>query len=68
MRPLWGAAPESLTGAPAMVTQHSANSYLPFERPIREIDLKIREFEELSRTNQMDFSEEIGHAWVFAKG
>ncbi len=42
-----------------MVTQHSTNSYLPFERPIREIDLKIREFEELSRTNQMDFSDEI---------
>jgi len=44
-----------------MAKRHlSANNYLPFERPIYEIELKIREFDELSRTNQMDFSEEIG--------
>jgi acetyl-CoA carboxylase carboxyl transferase subunit alpha len=33
--------------------------YLSFERPILEIELKMREFEDLSKTNNMDFSEEI---------
>ncbi len=33
--------------------------HLAFEKPIVEIEDKIREFEELSRTNKMDFSEEI---------
>ena len=33
--------------------------HLVFEKPIVEIENKIREFEELSRTNNMDFSEEI---------
>ncbi len=40
--------------APANGTQ-----YLPFEKPILEIEMKIREFEDLSKTNNMDFSEEI---------
>lgn len=35
------------------------NNFLPFEKPIHEIDLKISEFEDLARTNDMDFSEEI---------
>lgn len=33
--------------------------YLDFEKPIIEIEQKIHEFEELSKTNNMDFSEEI---------
>jgi len=35
--------------------------YLAFEKPIIEIERKIHEFEELSKTNNMDFSEEIGN-------
>jgi acetyl-CoA carboxylase carboxyl transferase subunit alpha len=37
----------------------TSNGYLPFEAPIVELDQKIRELEELSRVNKMDFSEEI---------
>lgn len=37
----------------------NGNQYLPFEKPIFEIEMKIRDFEELSKTNNMDFSEEI---------
>jgi acetyl-CoA carboxylase carboxyl transferase subunit alpha len=33
--------------------------YLPFELPLMELDEKIRELEELSKSNNMDFSEEI---------
>lgn len=33
--------------------------YLPFELPLVELDEKIRELEELSKSNNMDFSEEI---------
>lgn len=33
--------------------------YLSFEKPILEIEMKIREFEALSKTNNMDFAEEI---------
>ena len=36
------------------------NHFLPFEKPIYEIEHKINEFEELARTNDMDFFEEIG--------
>ena len=32
---------------------------LPFEVPILELDLKIAEFEDLARANDMDFSEEV---------
>ncbi len=42
------------------MTAAKANAgYLPFEEPIIELDQKIRELEELSRVNKMDFSEEI---------
>ncbi len=37
----------------------NGNQYLPFEKPILEIERKLREFEELSKTNDMDFSEEV---------
>jgi acetyl-CoA carboxylase carboxyl transferase subunit alpha len=37
----------------------SNEQHLVFEKPIVEIEKKIREFEELSLTNNMDFSEEI---------
>jgi acetyl-CoA carboxylase carboxyl transferase subunit alpha len=37
----------------------SNGAYLPFEEPILKLDQKIRELEELSRVNRMDFSEEI---------
>lgn len=35
------------------------NNFLPFEKPINEVARKIREFEDLAKTNEMDFSEEI---------
>jgi acetyl-CoA carboxylase carboxyl transferase subunit alpha len=38
----------------------SNGQYLAFEMPILELEKKVREFEELSKTNNMDFSEEIG--------
>ena len=41
-----------------LATSHDS-TYLDFEKPIIDIEIKIREFEELSRTNNMDFSEEI---------
>jgi len=37
------------------------SDYLDFERPVVEIENKIREFEELARTNNMEFSEEISN-------
>jgi len=37
----------------------STEQHLVFEKPIVDIEMKIREFEELSLTNNMDFSEEI---------
>ena len=37
----------------------ASSGYLPFEEPILKLDQKIRELEELSRVNKMDFSEEI---------
>lgn len=42
-----------------MAASRKSNNYLPFERPLHELERKIHEFENLSRTNQMDFSEEI---------
>lgn len=42
-----------------MATPSGSNGYLPFEEPILKLDQKIRELEELSRVNKMDFSEEI---------
>jgi acetyl-CoA carboxylase carboxyl transferase subunit alpha len=41
-----------------LATSHDS-TYLDFEKPVIDIEIKIREFEELSRTNNMDFSEEI---------
>ena len=35
------------------------NHFLPFEKPIHEIEAKINEFEQLARVNDLDFSEEI---------
>ncbi len=35
------------------------NHYLPFEKPIYLIEQKINEFEDLARTNEMDFTDEI---------
>jgi len=37
----------------------ASKGYLPFEEPILELDQKIRELEELSSVNKMDFSEEL---------
>ncbi len=42
-----------------MAAPIGSNGYLPFEEPILKLDQKIRELEELSRVNKMDFSEEI---------
>jgi acetyl-CoA carboxylase carboxyl transferase subunit alpha len=35
------------------------SNYLAFEKPILELEIKIREFEELSKANNMDFTDEI---------
>ena len=35
------------------------NHFLPFEKPIYEIERKINEFEQLARTNDMNFADEI---------
>lgn len=37
----------------------TGNGYLPFEKPLLDLDRKIRELEDLSKSNRMDFSEEI---------
>jgi acetyl-CoA carboxylase carboxyl transferase subunit alpha len=42
-----------------LATKATSSAYLPFEEPILVLDQKIRELEELSRVNKMDFSEEI---------
>jgi acetyl-CoA carboxylase carboxyl transferase subunit alpha len=52
--------PPAPLGGHAVARQASGNGqFLSFEKPILDIERKIREFEELSRTNNMDFSEEI---------
>lgn len=42
-----------------MTAAKASKGYLPFEEPILELDQKIRELEELSSVNKMDFSEEL---------
>lgn len=42
-----------------MTAASASKGYLPFEEPILELDQKIRELEELSSVNKMDFSEEL---------